>query len=64
LVREWGRIDSPGILPIDPFETLEESERALRRIEKQTRCYVLPTFRVSRLKYPGVRQDLIGNIPR
>ena len=35
LVREWGRIGSPGTLRITPFETLEESERALRRIEKQ-----------------------------
>jgi predicted DNA-binding WGR domain protein len=37
LVREWGRIGSPGTVRIDPFETLEESERALRRIEKQKR---------------------------
>ena len=37
LVREWGRIGSPGTLRIDPFETLEESERVLRRIEKQKR---------------------------
>ena len=37
LVREWGHIGSPGTLRIDPFETLEESERALRRIEKQKR---------------------------
>ena len=37
LVREWGRIGSPGTLRIDPFETLEESARALRRIEKQKR---------------------------
>jgi predicted DNA-binding WGR domain protein len=37
LVREWGRIGSPGTLRSDPFETLEESERALRRIEKQKR---------------------------
>lgn len=37
LVREWGRIGSPGTLRITPFETLEETERALRRIEKQKR---------------------------
>ena len=37
LVREWDRIDSPGTLRITPFETLEDSERALRRIEKQKR---------------------------
>ena len=37
LVREWGRIGSHGTLRIDPFETLEESERALQRIEKQKR---------------------------
>ena len=37
LVREWGRIGSPGTLRITPFETLEESERALRHIEKQKR---------------------------
>ena len=37
LVREWGHIGSPGTLRIDPFETLGESERALRRIEKQKR---------------------------
>ena len=37
LVREWGRIGSPGTLRIIPFETLDESERALRRIEKQKR---------------------------
>jgi len=37
LVREWGRIGSPGTLRITPFETLEESERALQRIEKQKR---------------------------
>jgi len=37
LAREWGRIGSPGTLRITPFETLEESERALRRLEKQKR---------------------------
>jgi predicted DNA-binding WGR domain protein len=37
LVREWGRIGSPGTLRIDPFETLEESEHTLRRLEKQKR---------------------------
>lgn len=37
LVREWGRIGSPGTLRVDPFETLEESKRALQRIEKQKR---------------------------
>jgi predicted DNA-binding WGR domain protein len=37
LVRDWGRIGSPGTVRIDPFETLGESERALRRIEKQKR---------------------------
>lgn len=37
LVREWGRIGSPGTLRITPFETLEESARALQRIEKQKR---------------------------
>jgi predicted DNA-binding WGR domain protein len=37
LVREWGRIGSPGTLRITPFKTLEESERALRNIEKQKR---------------------------
>ena len=37
LVREWGRIGSPGTLRVDPFETLEESERALQHIEKQKR---------------------------
>jgi predicted DNA-binding WGR domain protein len=26
LVREWGRIGSPGTLRLTPFETLEESE--------------------------------------
>jgi predicted DNA-binding WGR domain protein len=37
LVRGRGHIGSPGTLRIDPFETLAESERALRRIEKQKR---------------------------
>lgn len=37
LVREWGRIGSPGTLRITPFDTLEESERAFRRIAKQKR---------------------------
>jgi predicted DNA-binding WGR domain protein len=37
LVRELGRIGSPGTLRLTPFETLEESERALRRLEKQKR---------------------------
>jgi predicted DNA-binding WGR domain protein len=37
LVREWGRIGSPGTLRITSFKTLEESERALRRIERQKR---------------------------
>ncbi len=37
LVREWGRIGSPGTLRITPFETLEDSARALRRLEKQKR---------------------------
>ena len=37
LVREWGRIGSPGTLRITPFGTLEDSERALRRLEKQKR---------------------------
>ena len=37
LVREWGRIGSPGTLRFDPFETLEESERALQHIAKQKR---------------------------
>ncbi len=37
LVREWGRIGSPGTLRIDPFETLEESERAFQRLETQKR---------------------------
>ena len=37
LVREWGRIGSPGTLRFDPFETMEESKRALQRIEKQKR---------------------------
>ncbi|MGB5486428.1 MAG: WGR domain-containing protein [Lysobacterales bacterium] len=37
LVREWGRVGSPGTLRIDPFETLEDSTRAFQRIEKQKR---------------------------
>jgi len=37
LAREWGRIGSPGTLRITPFKTLDESARALRRIEKQKR---------------------------
>lgn len=37
LMLEGGRIGSPETLRIPPFETLEESERALRRIEKQKR---------------------------
>jgi predicted DNA-binding WGR domain protein len=37
LVREWGRIGSPGTLRIIPFETLEESARALQRLEKKKR---------------------------
>ena len=37
LVREGGRIGSPGTLRIDPFETLKESERAFLRLEKQKR---------------------------
>ena len=37
LIREWGRIGSPGTLRIDPFETREESERAFLRIEQQKR---------------------------
>ena len=35
LVREWGRIGSPGTLRITLFETAQESERAFQRIEKQ-----------------------------
>ena len=37
LVREWDRIGSPGTLCIPAFDRLEESERALRRIEKKKR---------------------------
>ncbi len=37
LIREWGRIGSPGTLRIDPFETREESERAFLRIAQQKR---------------------------
>ncbi|MCP4402588.1 MAG: WGR domain-containing protein [bacterium] len=37
LIREWGRIGSPGTVRIDSFETLEETEEALFRIEKEKR---------------------------
>jgi predicted DNA-binding WGR domain protein len=37
LVREWGRMGSPGTLRVSPFETLEESEHAFQNIEKQKR---------------------------
>ena len=37
LVREWGRIDSPGTLRIDTFEKLEECAHACLRIEKKKR---------------------------
>ena len=37
LIREWGRIGSPGTLRVDPFETSEESERAFLRVEYQKR---------------------------
>ena len=37
--------------------------RHLSILGKSVYCYVLPTFRLSRLKYPGVRQDPFGNIP-
>ncbi len=37
LIRDWGRIGSPGTLRIDPFETREESERAFLRIAQQKR---------------------------
>jgi predicted DNA-binding WGR domain protein len=42
LVREWGHIGSPGTLRIDPFKRLEESERALPRIETQKRKRAYP----------------------
>jgi predicted DNA-binding WGR domain protein len=37
LVREWGRIGSPGTLRIDPFDTLEECACAFLRVEKHKR---------------------------
>ncbi len=42
LVREWGRIGSPGTLRIDPFETREETERAFLCIaqKKRKRGYI------------------------
>ena len=35
LVREWGRIGSPGRLTVDWFDTLEEAERAFDRIKRR-----------------------------
>ncbi len=35
LVREWGRIGSPGRLTVDWFDTLEEVERAFDRIKRR-----------------------------
>ncbi|MBK1621538.1 hypothetical protein CKO42_24625 [Lamprobacter modestohalophilus] len=35
LIREWGRIGSPGTLRRDPFDTEEEAIEALRSIEKK-----------------------------
>lgn len=35
LVREWGRIGSPGRVAVDWFDTLEEARRALARKQRQ-----------------------------
>lgn len=35
LVREWGRIGSPGRVQVTAYATPEEAEAALRRIERQ-----------------------------
>ncbi len=35
LVREWGRIGSPGRLTIDWFDTLEEAQSAFDRIKRR-----------------------------
>ena len=37
LVREWGRIGSPGTLCRDPFETEDDATEALRAIEEKKR---------------------------
>lgn len=37
LVREWGRIGSPGTVRETWFDTLEEAEAALERLEAQKR---------------------------
>ena len=37
LVREWGRIGSPGTLRIDSFATSKETETVFLRIEKEKR---------------------------
>ena len=37
LIREWGRIGSPGTLRIDPFETREEATHAFLRMARQKR---------------------------
>jgi len=37
LVREWGRIGSPGTLRRDPFETEQEAVQALQRLEQRKR---------------------------
>ena len=35
LVREWGRIGSPGRVQVTAYATPEEAENALRRVERQ-----------------------------
>jgi predicted DNA-binding WGR domain protein len=37
LIREWGRIGSPGTVQRDPFETEAEAQQALQRIAQQKR---------------------------
>lgn len=43
LVREWGRIGSPGRVQVTAYATTEEAEAALRRVERQKerRGYIL-----------------------
>ena len=37
LVREWGRIGSPGRMRLDPYERLEDAMAALERLARAKR---------------------------
>ena len=37
LVREWGRIGSPGTLRRDPYDTTQDAAEALQRLAQQKR---------------------------